>query len=103
MPLSLTRLLLLFLPALGACADTEPVQRIQYLCDNDYPMQVELMQDRARVILHDRTLELPRQPQMKGERYLSKDRQTLLLRKGRSAVLAVSAGHGMLRCKEVSP
>jgi membrane-bound inhibitor of C-type lysozyme len=91
---------LLFLPVTGGCSGTGEVQRIEYQCDNDYRMQVELTADKARVILHDRTLELSRQPQMKGERYLSEDHQNLFLRRGNSAVLAVSAGHGMLRCTE---
>jgi membrane-bound inhibitor of C-type lysozyme len=91
---------LLLLPLIGSCSGTPPVRHIDYQCDNGYRMRVDLSEDRARVILHDRTLELPRQPRMKGERYLSKDRQNLFLRKGKSAVLAVSAGHGMLRCTE---
>ncbi|WP_456372124.1 MliC family protein [Thiolapillus sp.] len=91
-------LLLLF--AVGGCSSAPPPRHIDYQCDNDYRMQVELSAHSARVILHDRILDLPRQPQMKGERYISQDRQTLLLRKGKNAVLAVSAGHGILRCRE---
>ncbi|HDK37590.1 MAG TPA: hypothetical protein ENG92_01045 [Thiolapillus brandeum] len=89
---------LLLAIALSASADDT---MLQYQCDNDYALRVELNEKQARVFLHDRTLELPRQKDMKGERYLSNDRQALFLRKGRNAVLAVSAGHGMLRCTEV--
>ena len=54
----------------------------------------------ARIVLMDKILILPRRPDMKGERYVSDDRQTLFLRKGKHAVLAISAGHGVLKCTE---
>lgn len=93
-------LLIISLPA--GCATPDDSRTIHYQCDNDYQLRLELNDRHASVFLHDRTLELSRAPDMKGERYLSDDRKTLFLRKGENAVLAVSAGHGMLRCTEVA-
>ncbi len=87
--------------SLVSCTTANPPRSIDYRCDNDYPLRVELDGQQARIYLHDRTLVLPRRPDMKGERYVSDDRQQLFLRKGTRAVLAVSAGHGILRCSEV--
>ncbi len=86
---------------MGGCSAMPPAHQIDYRCDNGYTLRVELDEQQARIHLHDRTLILPRRPDMQGERYVSDDRQQLFLRKGNQAVLAVSAGHGMLRCTEV--
>jgi len=86
---------------MGGCSAMPPARQIHYRCDNDYHLRVELDGQQARIHLHDRTLVLPRHPDMKGERYVSNDRRQLFLRKGNQAVLAVSAGHGMLRCTEL--
>ncbi|WP_041068271.1 MliC family protein [Thiolapillus brandeum] len=93
--------LLPLIVSLTGCATVDDRQRIDYLCDNDYRLHVELDDEQARIFMHDRTLVLPRRPDMKGERYVSDDRQQLFLRKGNHAVLAISAGHGMLRCTRI--
>lgn len=88
--------------SLAGCATVDDRHRIDYLCDNGYRLHVELDDQQARIFMHDRTLVLPRRPDMKGERYVSDDRQRLFLRKGNHAVLAISAGHGMLRCAQTN-
>jgi len=90
------------LTACSSFAETgsEKTVTLSYQCDGDIPLIVDLAQTQARVVLKDRIFILPRRPDMKGERYVSDDRQTLFLRKGDNAVLAVSAGHGVLRCRQ---
>ena len=78
-------------------------QQLSYQCDGNIFLHVSLSAQQARITLNDRKFTLPRRSDMKGERYLSDDRQTLFLRRGRNAVLAVSAGHGVLRCTETDP
>jgi membrane-bound inhibitor of C-type lysozyme len=99
-----------FLPAilvttLTACSSLEPEKpstAIGYSCGNDFSFSAELNPQQATLLLPDQTLKLPRMKDTKGERYLSKDRKILFLRKGENAVLATGAGHHILRCKEVS-
>ena len=86
---------------MGGCTEMPATRQIHYRCDNGYALHVELDEEQARVHLDERTLVLPRRPDMQGERYVSDDRQQLFLRKGDQAVLAVSAGHGMLSCTEL--
>jgi membrane-bound inhibitor of C-type lysozyme len=93
-------LLLLILSLLAGCATQSKTTSIDYRCDNDFAFRAEFDEQQVRLFLPDKTLTLPRRPDMKGERYVSDDRQTLFLRKGENAVLAVSAGHGVLRCKQ---
>ncbi|WP_456405172.1 MliC family protein [Thiolapillus sp.] len=96
-------LLLLVLSLLTGCATQSKTTRIDYRCNDDFAFGAEFDEQQVRLFLPDKTLTLPRRPDMKGERYVSDDRQTLFLRKGDNAVLAVSAGHGMLRCTEIRP
>jgi len=88
------------LSLLSGCATQNKTISIDYRCDNDFAFRAEFDEQQVRLFLPDKTLTLPRRPGMKGERYVSDDRQTLFLRKGDNAVLAVSAGHGVLRCKQ---
>ncbi len=93
--------LLLVLSLLTGCATQSKTSSIDYRCDNDFALRAEFDEQQVRLFLPDKTLTLPRRPDMKGERYVSDDRQTLFLRKGENAVLAVSAGHGVLRCRQI--
>ena len=100
-----TCLPLLTAMSLTACslfAGTGPEKTVtlSYQCNGNIPLTVDLTQTQARVVLKDKIFVLPRRSDMKGERYVSDDRQTLFLRRGKDAVLAIGAGHGMLRCTE---
>ncbi|HEC06307.1 MAG TPA: hypothetical protein ENJ12_05625 [Thiolapillus brandeum] len=86
--------------SLFAGTGPENTVTLSYQCNGNIPLTVDLTQTQARVVLKDKIFVLPRRSDMKGERYVSDDHQTLFLRKGDNAVLAVSAGHGVLRCRQ---
>ncbi len=100
-------LFLVLSSALNACnsmpgKDDTQQQILTYECSNDFRFTAHISDGQAQLFLPDKTLTLQRMDGTKGQRYLSEDRNTLFLRKGDNAVLATSAGHGMLRCKQAT-